>query len=915
MNAPSGNDPENLARQKLSQACHAMDRSSRLRWVLLVCLALLTFVLGLALIDYWLILPVLWRAAGAVTLAALLVFGVTRLVRFYLRPTRLKQGALTIESTRPELGCEVSTAAEYLAGERKMEHQYEPQLAAALEAKTARVLTQSPFVGAGMVRFAVLLGILLLAALTLALIAPGGLTALERTAMPFSKAHYTSVDVKPGDLDVPVGSNAQITNIFSGRLPKDARISWAEAANAHWQTAALTVTTQGVFLHTLTNLQTDVVYRVAGNDAQSPDYKITTYVPPTVEDFNIQLSYPAYTKLPPLTQRSPDISAVRASTAQFHIQPSVALKQAKLRFVSLPELALVANPDGSWGGTLPITKDTDYWIELADAKGHPGVNEKPYHIKALPDNPPKVEISDPGKDTRSSATNKVLVKISVADDFGVDQIKLVYNKLGGEQQTIEAQRASEHNGEVIATAELDLTPMELKNYELVAYHAEATDNNTLDGPGTGKSPVYFIEITDEEASQCLCQGQGQKVNLLVIQKQIVADTTAMPADAPADKFKDMTVRQQDAAEFGRMYQDAISAGDSEAAVTEMHAALTEMELASGELEKQQRAGAIPHEENALAHLYQVVKLMPELQNMPTKPMANQKPPDPKVQVVLEAIKQKKKEQPDNKEIQDALNQAKDLARAQAGLNSAMRHPALGGGKGQGQGQAQQAPSQADSKSADPSKQAQANAQAQGQEQGEGQGQGKGQGQQASNQADSKSLEQSKQDQAQAKGQGQGQGQGEGQGQGKGQGQNTGDNQNDSNSEPQAQEQAQDSQSQPQSPSQIAQKEDQLSKEAAALAERLKRLAGNDKRVGHNAGNGAGRAAVKMAAAGKAMAQGRNGLAGEHGFQGELALRDVIDQLERVLKNQPEPTDIAHEDSPKEYDALISEYLKRLSHED
>jgi hypothetical protein len=55
------------------------------------------------------------------------------------------------------------------------------------------------------------------------------------------------------DFDIPVGSNAEITNIFSGRLPKDARFSWAEAATSHWQTAALTGGTQGIFVHTLTN--------------------------------------------------------------------------------------------------------------------------------------------------------------------------------------------------------------------------------------------------------------------------------------------------------------------------------------------------------------------------------------------------------------------------------------------------------------------------------------------------------------------------------------------------------------------------------------------------------------------------------------------------------------------------------------
>ena len=847
MNEPSENDPSNLAKQRLARACQAMDKSTRVGWALLVCEALLLALLGLAVADYWLILPLLLRTAGALGLATLLIIGVVRLVRFYLRPTRLKQGALVLESRRPELGCEVSTAAEYLAGERKIEHEYEPELAAALEAKTASTLGgySIPLDGK-LIGYAAILGITFLAVLFLVLAAPGGLTALERTAVPFSKVHYTSVEVKPGDIEVAVGRNVEITNSFSGRLPKEARLSWMQENTARWQIAALTGGTQGIYIHTLTNLQSDLTYRVAGNDAVSPDYKITTYVPPTVQDFSIQLSYPAYTKLNPVVQKSPDITAVRASTAAIHIQPSVGLKQAKLRFSSAPELALAPNPDGSWSGNVPITKDTDYWIELADTKGHPGVNEKPYHIKALPDNPPKVEISDPGKDIRSSATNKVLVKISVSDDFGVDQIKLVFNKLGGSQQTIDAQRQSQNKGEVVATAELDLSSMGLKEYELVAYHAEASDNNTLDGPGIGKSPVYFVEITDEEAGKSLAQGQSQKVNLLVIQKQIIADTTAFAATAPQEKFKEMAVRQRDAAEFGRMYLDAISGGGAEAAATEMHAAVTDMELAGNQLDNQKRSEAIPPEESALAHLYQVVKLMPELENLPTAPPPDQKPPpSPKVQVVLEAIKQKQKEQPDNKAIEDALAQAKDLARAQAGLNTAMRHPGQSGGAGQGQPM--------------------------------------------TGQANSKSPSQP--NQSQGKGAGQGEGNGEGQ--------------NDATADNQTQP--------PEAPTQIAEKEDQLSKEAAALAERLQRLTGNDKRLGHNPGNGAARAAGKMAAAGQAMTQGKFGAAGEHGFQGELALRNVIDQLERLLKNQPEPTDIAHEDAPKEYDTLISEYLKKLSH--
>ena len=61
-----------------------------------------------------------------------------------------------------------------------------------------------------------------------------------------------------------------------------------------------------------------------------------------------------------------------------------------------------------------------------------------------------------------------------------------------------------------------------------------------------------------------------------------------------------------------------------------------------------------------------MKTRAELENMPTQPTATQKQStNAAVQVVLKPSRAKKKEQPDNKEIENALNQAKDLARAPA----------------------------------------------------------------------------------------------------------------------------------------------------------------------------------------------------------------------------------------------------------
>lgn len=851
--SPENNSPK-IAKRKLAEACRTKDTSVRVAWAITICEAILLAAAALALIDYWLMLPVWMRTAGAFGLAGLAALGGFRLYRFYRRPTRLKEAALDVEAQRPELGCEVSTAAEYLSGDRKITHEYEPELVAALQAKAAQDLSatqvryEQRLVRPGVVLVATCLALLILLAF-----APAALTALQRTALPFSKARYTSVEVQPGNIEIPVGRDLQITNLFSGRAPKDPQFHWQQEGNPKWQAAALAKSTNGAYVHALKNLQSDLTYRVTGSDAVSDDYKITTYVPPEVKDLNIRVRFPDYTKLKPVLQKSPDITAVRASAVQVRIEPSVELSKGKLRFSAQPEVPLQLGEDGSWLASLSLSKDTDYWIELADKKGHPGVNEKPYHIKVLPDNPPKVEITEPGKDTRSSATNKVPVKISVADDFGVGDIKLVYHKLGGAEQTVTTKRETEQNGEVTASAELELSPLGLREYELVAYHAEAADNNTLDGPGVGKSPMYFIEITNEEAGECKSQSQQQKVNLLVIQKQIIADTTALAANAPNEKFTTLAARQKDAAEFGQMYLDAIAGAG--AAADEMQAAIKDMENAMTRLEKAKRGEALPPEEGALAHLYQVLKLMPELENLPTTPppAAQKRPPSQKVRVVLEAIKQKKKEQPDNKEIEETLQQAQNLARAQSGVNSALRN--AGESEGQGQGQNQ------------------------------GKGQGKNQSKTASK--------------SQAQGQGQGQGQGSGSGAG-----NPGEN--DSTKEP-------SEPTEPQDPGQLAEKENELSKEAAALAEKLERLAGKDTRVGHNAGNNAAKAAAKMAAAAQSVRKGGFGQAGVNGFQGELALRKVVAQLERLLKNQPEPSDIANEDFPKEYEALISEYLKQLSH--
>ena len=261
-----------------------------------------------------------------------------------------------------------------------------------------------------------------------------------------------------------------------------------------------------------------------------------------------------------------------------------------------------------------------------------------------------------------------------------------------------------------------------------------------------------------------------------------------------------------------------------------------MNRAATRLRENNRTEALPAEEGALAQMYQVLRLVPELENFPTSPsLANQPAPaSPKLKVVLEAIQQRQKEDSTNQEIQEALDKAKELAKAQSALNSALRHPGSDSSKASGS----ESPNSSGGQPATAS---------------------------ATGQSDSPSPEAS---------------------------QETFVGWRKANGRERESPQRGGS----------ASGREVASPGRPELPTRSKAPEITP-----------GQAASKMAAAGQAMGQGNLGLASQQGVEGEVALHGVISRLERFLKNQPEPSDIATEDFPKAYEALISEYLKQLSH--
>ena len=667
--------PAQYTAERLASLRRTKNRATRLAWGAgaLALVAGAVVVLA-ALDDRWLLSPAV-REGGAGLLALLLLLAVSRLWQLGRQSGDDKAMALELERRRPELGCVVSTAAEYLEGKRTAAQPYEPELVEALQAAAAGKMhtVAVPWYRGKM---AAALGVLALALGALALFvwsAPAGGVAVERVAWPWAKVAYTHVEVRPGNTEIAIGHSLNVLATFQGRMPRDARLRWRAAQADYWQTTPLSLATNGSCTNLIANITNAVQYQVVGGDAVSPVFAIQTFNPPELKSLTTRVEFPAYTKHPPLEQTSPDLRVVRGTRLAFHVAASGELARVKMIFTNEPPLELTQDADHRWIASLTARASSDYRIELTDRNGRTGGNETPFHLVVVPDEPPQVDVVDPQADVRADPTNTVPLRITASDDFAVAGIKVVYNKLGGPEEALVCNVTNLNEPEASAMANLDLAPLHLQPYELVAYHAEARDNNTLDGPGLGKSPVYFIEFTtnSELTSGSSGQGQGQKINLLELEKQIIAATTAVPEEKLGEKLPEVATVQRQTREFADTFRQSspILAAAPPEARQEFDVAMVSMAGAVTSLDQVQRPPSLAAEEDALLHLYQAVRLFPEL-----KPcMCNCSG----IKIVAQAIEKRKQADQDKQkqELPKLIAQAKKVAAAQAQLNGLYRRSA------------------------------------------------------------------------------------------------------------------------------------------------------------------------------------------------------------------------------------------------
>ncbi len=492
----------------------------------------------------------------------------------------------------------------------------------------------------------------------IALIFPTELnTSLNRLLSPWEKTEpvfTTKLTVEPGNARILRGRSLAINLEVTGKAADKARLIYTKG-NPIADTTSLPPASGGIqggrqeidmvriegekrrFGYEIFNINENMEYYVTANGAESERYTVEVFDTPKVTAIEIAYTYPEYTKLKPIIQQGEgNIRAVVGSQAEVRITTNKAIQSATLTVEAEDSVPMLI-PDGrTLTMTLDVLNDGKYTVKLLCVDGFNNQAPIEYTITAIPDEPPEIAIKEPGRDIKATKLEEVRVLAEATDDYGVEEMTLMYSIGSGEPQELPIESVEVKADKIISGAyvfyleELDVEPG-----ELISYYAQAIDNNTRTGPGTSTSELYFIEVRpfnerymqmDAEGQQAQQEGQPFP-NLIADQRTIIKKTWKHIHSRPSPMTEDyqsavkqIGVEQEQLKDKTQRVTDELSMSMRDANVDpemlmNLEAAVAKMGEATDELYAVKPKAALPHEQDALELL---TKAMMELDKVLTQ---------------------------------------------------------------------------------------------------------------------------------------------------------------------------------------------------------------------------------------------------------------------------------------------------------
>lgn len=350
--------------------------------------------------------------------------------------------------------------------------------------------------------------ILLLTALAPGLVLEAGGRILDPRAAA-APAREANIFATPGDVTVLAGSDVEVAGRDFGRAAQPVRVHFSRSDD-FWKSepAQRDSVASGDewiprYTYRFRGLRSSVAYFFQSGDAKSPVYHITVVHKPIVTGLRIVRTPPPYTREPAdtLIDNGGNIQALEGTRIAVSGTSNNPLAAVTAHFSASADMGdtrplAAAFSGGEFSFEFTAARDEFYSILLEDSAGYRTDDPLVHTIAVYTDNPPSLDVLEPGGDAVLPRSQQVPVSFLAADDYGIAETAIYYRIGGGSDfaKTVIDLDTQRGRKEVATRFVWDLGNLTLFPGNSVEYYLQVTDNNSATGPGRTKSRLYQLRV-------------------------------------------------------------------------------------------------------------------------------------------------------------------------------------------------------------------------------------------------------------------------------------------------------------------------------------------------------------------------------------------------------------------------------------
>lgn len=511
---------------------------------------------------------------------------------------------------------------------------------------------------------------------------------LFKSAVTHAKAHVDNslvgVKVSPGNTRLAAGEDLQVEAVI---IRGEAGAILQYNTGQGWQEIAMLDQGNGHYLATIYGIEQDSLYKVVTPTVSSEEFKVSVFLKPALESFQIRVTPPEYTSRKPFTIKElKDLAVPQDSDIFIEFKANKKVKAYIIENKSALPLGKTYTQIHQY--SLRATSSSIYSIRLKDQQSDE-MESQPFKINIVKDMPPHVEITEPAKDLKKNRFERVPLEVSALDDYGLTKVDLTLDYSFGSSETIQVFRpqSDQRNLEKNLIHELNLKELGLKEGNVITYYFSATDNRQPI-PQTSRSKIYFIEIHPDKSEQQKEEekkdGEQQEElsvsDLIASQKDLIRSIIDVKSKTTKDPLN------KDKYKLNSKDRQALSAASAtlKLAVQKRHDKLKKEaekmgaslgligELFDSSVKNLKEAESLLNESSLIKGLQanskslsDLIKIAIELEKNSQKQKSKKPPKKPKEQ-------QEQEEQQKDERLADMLEKLEDLEEQQEQLNKELR---------------------------------------------------------------------------------------------------------------------------------------------------------------------------------------------------------------------------------------------------